>query len=116
MGIVLKQSRLNSFIISISFILGAAYTIFIVPKLFNEQPEQWGLIQLMLYYSQFIALIVLFGQPSVIIKFYPEYKEKNMSDQILGFALSLTTILLGTFVLLWYFFGDKFYFDEDPTL
>ena len=116
MGIILKQSRLNSIIISLSFVLGAFYTIFIIPRVFDQNPEQWGLIQLMLYYLQIISLVILFSQPAVIVKFYPEYSKKNMTDRVLGFASGLTTALLILFVILWYFFGDVMYFEDDPTL
>jgi O-antigen/teichoic acid export membrane protein len=116
MGIILKQSRLNSIIISLSFVLGAIYTVFIIPRVFDQHPEQWGLIQLMLYYVQIISLFILFSQPAVIVKFYPEYSKRNMTDQVMGFSSVLTTSLLLVFVILWYFFGDAMYFEDDPTL
>ena len=116
MGVLLKQSRLNSYIISISFILGAVYTIFIVPRLFNDHPEQWGLIQLILYYAQIISMFVLFSQPSAVIKFYPEYLKRKASSELMGFLFMVTFILLCIFSVTWYFFGKHLYFEDDPTL
>ena len=116
MGVVLYQSRLNSYILTIGFILGAVYTIFIVPRLFNENPEQWGLIQLLLYYAQIISMFVLFSQPSAIIKFYPEYHRKRASSELIGLSFVLTFILLCIFSFIWILFGESMYFEDDPRL
>ena len=116
MGVVLKQSRLNSYIMAFSFLLGAIYTIFIVPQVFDEHPEQWGLIQLLLYYTQIISIFVLFSQPSVIIKFYPEYSGKDSAKELLGFSFLLVMIIFCMFSVFWYYFGKSFYFESDRQL
>ena len=116
MGVILNQSRLNSYIISISFVLGAIYTVFIVPRLFDENPEFWGLIQLMIYYAQIISMFVLFSQPSAIIKFYPEYVNRGGEKELLGFSFTLTILLFFVFGLIWFLFGKQLYFEDDPTL
>ena len=116
MGVVLRQSRLNSYIIAGSFILGAIYTIFIVPKLFNEHPEQWGLIQLLVYYAQILAIFILFSQPSVIIKFFPEYYNKGTANTLVAFSLIIPIGLFCIFGIVWYFFGKSFYFETNRVL
>ena len=116
MGVVLKQSRINSIIITSSFLLGAVYSIFIVPKLFNEHPEQWGLIQLLIYYAQIIAIFILFSQPSVIIKFFPEYYNKGTANSLVAFSLIIATSLFCIFGIVWYFFGISFYFETNRVL
>jgi len=116
MGVILKQSRINSIIIASGFLLGAVYSIFIVPKLFNEHPEQWGLIQLFIYYAQIIAIFVLFSQPSVIIKFFPEYFKKGTANTLVAFSLIIVIGLFCIFGIVWYFFGISFYFETNRTL
>jgi len=116
MGVILKQSRINSIIIASSFLLGAVYSIFIVPKVFNDNPEQWGLIQLFIYYAQIIAIFILFSQPAVIIKFFPEYYKKGTADTLVALALIITICLFCIFGIAWYFFGISFYFETNRTL
>ncbi len=116
MGVVLRQSRLNSYIMAGSFILGAIYTVFIVPKLFNEHPEQWGLIQLLIYYAQILAIFILFSQPSVIIKFFPEYYNKGAANTLVAFSLIIVIGLFCIFGIVWYFFGTSFYFETNRGL
>lgn len=116
MGVILKQSRINSIIIASSFLLGAVYTVFIIPKLFDEHPEQWGLIQLLIYYAQIIAIFVLFSQPSVIIKFFPEYYNKGTANTLVAFSLIITICLFCIFGIAWYFFGISFYFETNRAL
>ncbi len=102
--------------IAVGFVLGGIYSVFIVPRLFNDSPEVWGLVQLLMYYAQIISMFVLFSQPSVIIKFFPEYQRNKGEKELLGFSFAITILLFVVFGVLWFLFGKHFYFEEDATL
>ncbi|MFH0756466.1 MAG: polysaccharide biosynthesis C-terminal domain-containing protein [Bacteroidota bacterium] len=102
--------------IAVGFVLGGIYSVFIVPRLFNDTPEVWGLVQLLMYYAQIISLFVLFSQPSVIIKYYPEYRRTHREKELLGYSFAVTILLFVVFGVLWFLFGKHLYFEEDATL
>lgn len=113
MGVILKQSRINSIIIASSFLLGAVYSIFIVPRVFNDNPEQWGFIQLVSYYAQIISVFVLLGFPAGIIKFFPYYSNEGKGNNLISVCFCLSSVSFIVFAIAWYYWGDYFCFDEN---
>jgi O-antigen/teichoic acid export membrane protein len=111
MGVILKQSRINSIIIASGFLLGAVYTIFIVPRVFNDKPDQWGFIQLILYYAQIVSIFVLLGFPAGIIKFFPFYSHEGKGNNIISVCFCLSSVSFIVFAIAWYYWGDYFCFD-----
>ena len=99
MGLVVKQGLKNSLSSFWGIFIGAIYTIFIVPRAFNDNPEYWGLIQYIVYLSQFFIPVLHLGIPNIIIKFFPEVEEGKRAD---FFFFSLVIIsfscLLGAFL------------------
>lgn len=77
MGIIKKQSINNSIIFYIGMFIGAINTILIYPNVFNDQPDHWGLIQIIVAYSMVLSTFSSFGLPKVIIKFFPSLTEKG---------------------------------------
>ncbi len=77
MGIMVKQSIKNTIYSYIGILLGAVYTIFLVPKVFSHAPEELGLIQLINSYVLMFMPFALMGFPNIIIKYWPEYREKQ---------------------------------------
>ncbi len=91
MGIVARQSIKNFFWSNIGIILGALYTFLIIPRVFNENPAQWGLIQLIIYYNQILLPLTLLSIPTVIIKFFPSFRKKEKGNDL--YSLSLIIVL-----------------------
>lgn len=57
--------------------IGAVNTVLIYPNVFNDQPDHWGLIQIIVAYSMVLSTFSSFGLPKVIIKFFPSLTEKG---------------------------------------
>ena len=81
---------------SVSFYLGMAMigainTVFIYPYAFEDNPEYFGLIQVIIAYSLLVATITTVGVPKVFTRFFPEIKSKSQL-----YFFSLITPLIGS--------------------
>lgn len=93
MGIVRNQSIKNSISFYIGMAIGAINTVIIYPNVFKDNPEHFGLIQILIAYAIFVSTITTFGIPKTFVRFFPAIKEKGQL-----YFLSLITPLVG-FVL-----------------
>ena len=79
--------------------IGAVNTILIYPNAFNDHPEHFGLIQILIAYALIVSTFTTLGIPKIFVRFFPAIKEKGQL-----YFLSLMTPLLGfVFALLSYF-------------
>ena len=104
MGIVRNQSIKNSISFYIGMAIGAINTVIIYPNVFNDHPEHFGLIQILVTYAIVIATFSSLGIPKTFIRFFPAIKQKGQL-----YFLSLITPLFG-FVLIsfcYVFFKDE---------
>ena len=58
MGVIRKQSISNSIIFYLGMSIGAINTVLIYPNVFNDQPEHWGLIQLIVAYALVLSEVI----------------------------------------------------------
>lgn len=93
MGIVRNQSIKNSISFYIGMAIGAINTVIIYPNVFKDNPEHFGLIQILIAYAIVVSTITTFGIPKTFVRFFPAIKEKGQL-----YFLSLITPLVG-FVL-----------------
>ena len=99
MGIIRNQSIKNSISFYIGMVIGAINTVIIYPNVFKDNPEHFGLIQILLAYAILISTLTNLGIPNTFVRFFPAIKEKGQL-----YFLSLITPLLGfVFALLSYF-------------
>jgi len=89
MGIVLKQSFINTFILFAGFAVGGINVMFLFTHFLHE--DYFGLITFLLSTATIILPLVTFGMQHTIIKFYSSYKTKIEQD---GFLISSTLIPL----------------------
>ena len=106
MGIVINQSIKNSLSFYFGMFLGAISTIFVYPNVFNDQPDHWGLIQLIVAYSFIISTFSNFGVPKTFIRFFPIIENKS---KFYFFSFLLITIGYFLFLILALFFEDWFF-------
>ena len=107
MGVVLKQSFRNSISFYIGMVIGAINTIIIYPNVFNDNPEYFGLIQILLAYSILISTFTTIGIPKIFIRFYPKINNKGQL-----YFLSLITPIIGFLIALSaYIFLKDYIFD-----
>ena len=90
MGVIRNQSIKNSISFYIGMSIGAVNTILIYPNVFNDQPEHWGLLSILVAYATLIGTFSSLGIPKTFIRFFPAIKEKGQL-----YFLSLITPLLG---------------------
>ena len=93
MGIVRNQSIKNSISFYIGMVIGAVNTVIIYPNVFEDKPEHFGLIQILIAYAIVVSTFTTFGTPKTFVKFFPTIKEKGQL-----YFLSIITPLIG-FVL-----------------
>tara|TARA_B100000424_G_scaffold215885_1_gene173850 strand:+ start:462 stop:1946 length:1485 start_codon:yes stop_codon:yes gene_type:complete len=106
MGIVINQSIKNSLSFYFGMFLGAISTVFVYPNVFNDQPDHWGLIQLIVAYSFIISTFSNFGVPKTFIRFFPIIENKS---KFYFFSFLLITIGYLLFLILAIFFEDWFF-------
>ncbi len=100
MGIVRNQSIKNSISFYIGMAIGAINTVIIYPNAFNDHPEHFGLIQILIAYAILVSTFTTFGIPKTFVRFFPVIKEKgqlyflSLIIPLLGFILSLLVYFL----------------------
>ena len=100
MGIVRNQSIKNSISFYIGMGIGAINTIIIYPNVFKDNPEHFGLIQILLAYAIVVATFTTVGIPKTFIKYFPSIKEKgqlfflSLIIPLIGFILATLSYLL----------------------
>ncbi|RLD50767.1 MAG: hypothetical protein DRI94_07830 [Bacteroidetes bacterium] len=78
MGIIAKQGIKNSVSIYLGFLIGGIYTILLVPKVFEQNPEEWGLARLLVSIAMLIVPWVQFSIPNTVIKFYSRFSKEKI--------------------------------------
>ena len=115
MGIIRTQSIKNSIYLYIGIIFGAINTILVFPFVFVENPQYWGLLQLLVSYSIIISSFSHIGTPHILIRYFPIFKDKA---KLISFSFTLT--LLGFLLFLIVFFSFKplyiDYISDNPLL
>ncbi|TLP79728.1 lipopolysaccharide biosynthesis protein [Maribacter sp. ACAM166] len=104
MGIVLKQSLNNTLVTYIGFAIGAVNTLFLYTNFM--QPDNYGLIQVVLSVSAVLMPILAFGVPNSLVKFYSSFKKDSSQDGFLTLMLLLPLLLIIPIALLSYFANE----------
>lgn len=89
MGIVLKQSFMNTIILFVGFAIGGLNVLFLYTHFLHE--DYYGLITFLLSTANIILPLLVFGMQHTIIKYYSSYKTKIEKD---GFLISTIFIPL----------------------
>ena len=75
MGIVLKQSFINTLILLLGFAIGGINVLFLYTHFLHE--DYYGLVTFLLSTASMILPLFIFGMQHTIIKFYSSYKIKQ---------------------------------------
>jgi O-antigen/teichoic acid export membrane protein len=103
MGIIRNQSIKNSISLYIGVAIGAINTILIFPHVFENNPEYWGLLQILVSYSIIFSSFSHLGSPSILLRFFPKINSKG---DLISFSLILCAIGFALFFLLFYVFKE----------
>ena len=90
MGRVRNQSIKNSISFYIGMAIGAINTVIIYPNVFKDNPEYFGLIQILLAYAIVVSTFTTLGIPKTFVRFFPAVNDKGQL-----YFLSLITPFLG---------------------
>jgi O-antigen/teichoic acid export membrane protein len=86
MGVIKRQGIKNVFITYFGVIIGAISTLYIQPELLSI--DELGFTRNLYNFSFLLSLAIPLGLPSIILKFYPEFKQQEtFKNYILGFIL-----------------------------
>ena len=85
MGIVVKQSSINTVIIFLAFAIGGVNTLFLYTSFL--EPKYYGLVVFLLSAANLLMPITAFGVHHAIIKFFSSYQTKKEKDVFLLFVI-----------------------------
>ena len=80
--------------------IGAINTVIIYPNVFNDHPEHFGLIQILVAYAIVVSTFTTLGIPKTFVRFFPAIKEKGqlylliLITPLLGFVLATVSYFL----------------------
>ena len=106
MGIVRDQSIKNTTIFYIGMAIGAINTVLVYPNVFNDQPEHWGLIQILVAYAFVTSTFSQLGVPRIYMRFFPRIRAKK---QFLFFVIILFLVGFILTLLAYYLFKDQLF-------
>ncbi len=92
MGVVAKQSILNTLITYFGFAFGAANTLFLFTNILGE--EEYGVVSYLLASSNLLWPLLAFGLPNTLIKFYNTYTSQWESDRFFSWLLLVPLLLV----------------------
>lgn len=92
MGIVLRQSFLNTAILFLGFAIGGVNVLFLFTHFLHE--DYFGLITFLLSAANILLPLMVYGMQHTIIKFYSSYKTKHDKDSFLISALILPLVVI----------------------
>jgi O-antigen/teichoic acid export membrane protein len=93
MGIVLKQSFINTIILFLGFAVGGINVLFLYTHFL--QADYFGLITFLLSAANILLPLLVFGMQNTIIKYYSSYKTKFERDNFLA-----TTLVIPLFIII----------------
>jgi O-antigen/teichoic acid export membrane protein len=103
MGIVFKQSFLNTLVIYFAFAIGGVNALFLYT--YFLQDEYYGLVTFLLSMANILMPLTAFGVQYVIIKYFSSYQSEIEKDRFLSSALVLPLLIAIPFG----FIGAYFY-------
>lgn len=92
MGIVLKQSFINTLILFLGFAIGGLNVLFLYTHFLHE--DYYGLLTFLLSSANIILPLLVFGMQHTIVKFFSSYKTKEQQDQFLTTSLFLPLLII----------------------
>ncbi len=103
MSKAVRETLLSTIFSYAGIALGAFYTIFIIPDIFHEHPENYGTLLFLVNYAWVFLIFSSLGTPQSIIKFYPIYDKKSR-EELFSFLLGVNMlgIIIGSGVFFLY--------------
>ena len=92
MGVVAKQSIINTLITYVGFGFGAINTLFLFTNILSE--EDYGVVSYLLASSNLLWPLMAFGMQNTLIKFYHSYSTDNLKARMFSWVLLMPLLML----------------------
>ncbi len=115
MGKIVKQSVINTVLSYVGIAIGTFYTLFIVPKVFAQNPGEWGLIQLINSFVMLFLPFALLGFPNIIIKYWSKYYERQNNEFSFFLLVLVTAGMLVVSLIMWFLRNEIFASEADTS-
>ncbi len=92
MGIVLRQTALNTGITYLGFALGALNTLFLYTRVMSD--AYFGLVGVLLSTAALLMPVLSFGIPNTLVKYYSAYKQQGDVQALLTAVVVMPLILI----------------------
>ncbi|HMO18892.1 MAG TPA: oligosaccharide flippase family protein [Oligoflexia bacterium] len=97
----------DTFLYGVSTSLSRAVSLITFPLLARSfSVEEYGLIDLFLFFSSFLAIFLVFGQDSAVARFFYEYKDEENRKQLISQSLAIQFLLILIVLPSVYFFSS----------
>jgi hypothetical protein len=87
MSVIAKQSGLASIALGIGLMLGAANTMFVLPRAFEGNEAVWGLLRIMTSWGMICSSIFPLGAPPAILRFLSRYPQAEQGKHLKAILL-----------------------------
>jgi O-antigen/teichoic acid export membrane protein len=92
MGIVYKQSAINTIILFVGFFIGGINVLFLYTHFLDN--EYYGLIAFLLSTANILLPLIIFGMQSTVVKFFSSYTSKDAQDRFLTTSLFFPLVII----------------------
>lgn len=116
MGIVARQSILNTIYTYIGFVFGAVNTLFLFTAILDK--TNYGLITYLMTAANLLWPFLSLGMHNTIIKFYHEYEFQNERNRFFSWTLIIPLFTLAIGSLFYWIFKDTIlaYFNNNNSI
>ena len=91
MGIVLKQSFLNSIVLVLGFALGALNVLFLYTSFLSE--SYFGLVTFLTSAANILLPITVLGMQHAVVKFFSSYKSEEERDRFMSLSVLMPIVI-----------------------
>ncbi len=106
MGIVIRQSVVSTALSYAGVVIGYVNLLILFPKYMS--PEEVGLARIIQDVAMLMVPFAQLGTNQLIVRYFPEHKNKSQYGEFIGLIFSLLTITLVLFALLFFLFKSSF--------
>ena len=92
MGIVARQSILNTLITYFGFAFGALNTLFLFTNILSD--ENYGVVSYVLASSNLLWPLMAFGLQNTLIKFYHSYTDTQTQSRFFSWILMIPVVMV----------------------
>ena len=82
MSVIAKQSGIATIALGIGLLIGAANTMFVLPRAFEGNEAVWGLLRIMTSWGMICSSIATLGTPAAIVRFLSRYPEAERGKHL----------------------------------